>query len=77
VAIDSVSFFPLGVSCCGMAKRKPSTEALPPVLPTSPLSLECPFCKAKPGRDCSTSSGGFSVVHVARIKAAAAIDKLL
>ena len=29
--------------------------------------------KAKPGKDCATSSGGFSVLHIARIKAALAI----
>jgi len=45
------------------------------MLPVSPLSIACPFCKAKPMRDCSTSSDGFSELHVARIKAAAAQDK--
>ena len=32
------------------------------------------MCKAKPNHDCSTSSGGFSLLHLARIKAAAAKD---
>jgi hypothetical protein len=41
-------------------------------LKTSPLRLICPFCKAKVGEDCLTSAGGFSAVHIARIKAAAA-----
>ena len=45
-----------------------------PVLPISPITLACPFCDAKPGRDCETSSGGFSLVHVQRIKAAAKVD---
>jgi hypothetical protein len=44
------------------------------VLPVAPISLPCPFCKAKPGKDCSTSAGGFAVLHVARIRAAAARD---
>ena len=33
--------------------------------------LACPFCIAKPGQRCSTTSRGFRLVHVARIKAAA------
>ena len=48
---------------------------MPVVLPTSPISLVCPFCNAKPGHDCATTAGGFSVVHVARIEAASLIDK--
>lgn len=44
------------------------------ILPTSPLTLTCPYCKAEPGHDCETSSGRFAVVHVARVKAAAVID---
>ena len=39
-------------------------------LPISPLALSCPMCKAKPRMDCQTSEGSFSMVHVARIKAA-------
>ena len=42
-------------------------------LPTTPVSLRCPYCNARPGKDCSTSSGGFAVVHTARILAA--LDK--
>jgi hypothetical protein len=55
-----------------MAKAKPS---IPAVLATSPVSLRCPFCDAKPGEDCATTSGGFSAIHVERIKAAARIRK--
>ena len=44
------------------------------LLPISPITLACPFCDAKPGRDCETSSGGFSLVHVQRVKAAAMVD---
>jgi len=45
------------------------------VLPTSPLSLICEFCGAGAGRDCKThESGHRSVMHVARIKAAASKD---
>jgi hypothetical protein len=43
-------------------------------LPTSPLRVACPPCKALPMYDCATRSGVFSAVHVARIKAAARID---
>jgi len=43
------------------------------VLPIDPIS---PFCHAKSGRDCATSAGGFAVLHIARIKAAAAEDAL-
>jgi len=47
------------------------------VLPTSPMSLVCPLCKAQPGYACETATGGqLEVVHVARIKAAAAKDRL-
>ena len=43
-------------------------------LPISPLALNCPMCKAKPRMDCQTSAGSFSMVHVARIKAAMRIN---
>jgi|GEM_PF-3204604 len=46
----------------------------PEVLPVSPLSLPCPRCKAKPGKDCHTVLGGLSLVHVERIEAAAKRD---
>jgi hypothetical protein len=42
------------------------------MLPTSPVTLACPRCKAKPGHDCVMLSGKAPLVHVARIKAAAA-----
>jgi hypothetical protein len=42
-------------------------------LPVSPESVRCPFCGAKPGKDCATNSGFPSLVHVARIKAAAKV----
>jgi hypothetical protein len=45
------------------------------ILPVSPLSLQCPHCQARPNKDCTASSGGFSVLHVERIQAAAAKDK--
>jgi hypothetical protein len=55
-----------------MAKSKVD---VPEILPTSPINLTCPFCKAAPSRDCMTTSGGFAAIHVARIQAAAAIDR--
>jgi RNA polymerase subunit RPABC4/transcription elongation factor Spt4 len=46
------------------------------MLMISPTDLVCPFCEAKPGQDCATTSwDGLIVIHVARIKAAALIDK--
>jgi hypothetical protein len=47
---------------------------LPEVLPTSPLSLWCPYCGAKPGKDCQTREGGTAVLHLVRVAAAALID---
>ena len=47
----------------------------PERLPISPLTLTCPFCGAKPRKVCETISGGeLEIVHVARIKTAAAMD---
>lgn len=55
----------------GMAKT-----AIPKSLPTSPLTLRCPFCGAKPGDDCETfSKVQLGIVHMARVKAAAKMDK--
>jgi hypothetical protein len=66
----STIYLSMGVPCCRVTKSK----LLPKVLATSPKSLVCPFCKAKPSRDCATSSAGFSIIHLARIKAAASVD---
>ena len=51
-----------------------SDEPIPKILFVRPESLRCPLCGAEPEKDCSTSLGGFSVIHVARIKSAAAMD---
>jgi hypothetical protein len=60
------------------AKRNQPVEAvekLPDLLPVSPLTILCPYCAAKPGRVCATAEGGkLEIVHVARLKAAAATD---
>jgi len=46
-----------------------------PILPISPMTLVCPLCDAKPGKNCKTDSGGnLEIVHVARITAAARVD---
>jgi hypothetical protein len=58
-----------------MSKDEASIPGL--VLPVSPESLRCPFCGAEPGHDCATSSGGFSILHVARIKVADAINRAI
>jgi hypothetical protein len=51
----------------------PKVFTVPEDLPVSPISLPCPYCKAKPGKDCATISGTLAVVHLARVKAAAAM----
>jgi hypothetical protein len=51
---------------------KPRTGALK----VSPLSLACPFCKARPESDCVSAAGAFAIVHVARIKKAVTLDSL-
>jgi hypothetical protein len=41
----------------------------------SPMTLVCPKCGAKPGYACATASGGtLEIIHVTRIKVAAAKD---
>jgi hypothetical protein len=61
---------------CHSAALAKSISSIPDVLPVSPLALACPRCGAKIGKDCLTTSGGFSAMHVARIKAAALADKI-
>ena len=46
-----------------------------PAMPTSPLSLGCPHCGADPKKDCQKTRGEFAKVHLARIRAAAALDR--
>ncbi len=53
-----------------MAKRR----VVPAVIPIDPVTIYCPFCGAKKGKNCLTSKGGFGVVHVLRIQAAALLD---
>jgi hypothetical protein len=49
-------------------------DSIPEVLPTGPQSLSCPYCGAKPKKDCQKSKGGFAQIHLARIRAAALVD---
>lgn len=50
-------------------------ERPPDYTPTSPMSLECPLCKVEAGTVCDVlPSRGIEIVHLERIKAAAAID---
>jgi len=56
-----------------MAKIKVSASLAQ--VQVSPMTLVCPMCGAKPGYACATVSGGtLEVVHVGRIRAAAAKD---
>jgi hypothetical protein len=49
---------------------------IPERLPISPMTLVCPFCKAKPADDCVSATGNnLALVHVARIAAAAELTK--
>ena len=47
---------------------------IPGILRVSPVSLVCPHCKAQPGKDCARTTGQVAVVHLERIKAAAAMN---
>lgn len=48
---------------------------LPAYITISPMKLVCPHCQANPGEVCETAFGGErELVHVERIKAAAAMD---
>jgi hypothetical protein len=56
----------------------PKSKPVVPTLPTSPMNVVCPRCKAENGRNCESSSGvQLPMVHNARIKAAAKEDKRL
>lgn len=71
-----------------MAKRLPATEAFCPyrkapssvpwrtslAIAISPMTLECPRCKAKPGKVCEILQGEIGLVHLQRIKAALTMD---
>jgi len=46
----------------------------PTLLPISPVSLACPACRAKPGHDCTKTSGGLSAICIERLTAAALIN---
>ena len=50
--------------------------AIPERLPIGPMSLTCPHCKSKRGKDCTTTAGGFSAIHLERIEMAALADKM-
>jgi hypothetical protein len=48
----------------------------PPRLRISPLSLTCPYCKAKRGVGCGEDTNVISTNHVERIEMAALADKV-
>lgn len=53
----------------------PSVDKLPEYIAISPITLVCPRCHAEPGDVCEVVLGeGLEIVHVERIKAAAAVD---
>ena len=61
--------------CCGKFPCMAKKTDVPEFLPISPVTLVCPECHAKPGKDCVILPGGFvGIVHVSRIKAAAKLD---
>jgi hypothetical protein len=70
-----VSQFEIGAPGAQEAQNLPMLKIkLPEVLPASPLSLWCPYCGAAPGTDCQTLKGGFAILHLVRVAAAAMID---
>src|SRR6266403_1914909 len=48
---------------------------IPDFIPTSPMTLVCPRCGAKPGQACASLKGQQELVHVERIEAATAQDR--
>jgi hypothetical protein len=54
--------------------HSPEVTKLPDYIAVSPISLVCPRCKAKPGKVCHMLDGAVELVHIERIKAAAAMD---
>ena len=62
------------MSCSSRMEKVTEKEGLGQVQ-VSPMTLVCPLCGAKPGCACETASGGtLEIIHVTRIKAAAAKD---
>jgi hypothetical protein len=56
-----------------MLHRMPKSRL--PDLSISPMKIPCTSCNAKPGEVCTTASGAqLEQMHIARIKAAAAMD---
>jgi hypothetical protein len=56
--------------------RTMNGNSIPESLPTGPMALTCPICGAKPGHDCETPAKvRLHVIHIARVKAAAKMDK--
>ena len=47
---------------------------LPEYIATSPTTLACPECNAKPGDVCEMLKDELAIVHIARIKLAVAMD---
>lgn len=45
-----------------------------PYIPVSPMSLVCPKCGVRQGQRCDILRGELEMVHIERIKSAAAID---
>jgi|SRR5580658_10301678 hypothetical protein len=53
---------------------QPQRPAFPERIAISPITLNCPQCRAQPGQVCDIFDGEVEVVHVERIKWAAAMD---
>jgi hypothetical protein len=60
---------------CQRCREGAKTKSIGEFLPTSPITLRCPLCGARPGHDCKTSSAiRLDVVHLSRVKAATKMD---
>jgi hypothetical protein len=47
----------------------------PEYVAVSPLTLECPRCKAKPGAACDMLDDVIALIHLERIEAAITLDE--
>jgi hypothetical protein len=49
-------------------------EKIPEYVAVSPVSLQCPRCKVKPGKACDMLDDVVAVIHLERIEAAIKLD---
>jgi hypothetical protein len=52
-------------------------EKAPEYVAISPMALNCPFCKAKPGIACEMLDDMVELIHLERIEAAITLDEMV